>query len=407
MSNGSEADVSWLLPEESVTLTSVAAVLSTVAIVSNSLLISVVVRTAALRTPANFFIASLSAGELLTGLFVIPFAGTSASAEQWVLPFQLCRFVGLVSVLGPCASALSLLAVSTDRCLAVSKPFRYASLITRNSTVVIIVLVWGWSLLMSLLPLASFGDYDYSENFRVCVMRSGPARPGHVPEVVVKEVVCSFVPMALIVFTVLKSVHHIRMHRRVFAFVPALVAVTSVPAITNNMNARSSNVKASRTLLLVLTVFVTFCMPSAVASILCHRPSSCHVAPKLLRTLLWMSFLSCVIHPVIIMTLNRKFRSKLSSMLYQARCWRLLQSKGEKEPFTISTGLQTVLEASLFVNVVKPSGSGEGTVPRPSTYLTVLPSTMDRVTANLTVQPSVMEHSHFLQVPQLGNLANI
>ncbi|KAL8558232.1 hypothetical protein ACOMHN_055482 [Nucella lapillus] len=407
---GEASEASWLLPEESVALTAVAAVLSTVAILSNVLLIAVIFRTAALRTPANFFIASLSAGELLTGLFVIPFAGTAASAQQWSFSPHLCRFVGVVSVLGPCASALSLLAVSTDRCLAVSKPFRYASLITRNSTLLIVFLLWVWSLLVSLLPLASWGRHVYSKNFRVCLMRSSPGDAGSVPEVVVKEVLCSFLPMALIVFTVLKSVYHIRMHRRVFAFVPAIVAVTSVPAVSSNMNTRSSNVKASRSLLLLLTVFVTFCMPSAVASLLCHRPSDCHLPSRLLRTLLWMSFLSCLIHPLIIMTLNRKFRSKVSCMLGQARCLKLLHNKSDKDPFTISTGLQTVLEASLFVNVTQTTGGqGESIVPQPSTFLTtLLPTTLTTTTTDrLTVQPSAMEHSQFLQVPRTHRLFNV
>jgi hypothetical protein len=110
---------------ENATLTLLTLLVAVVAVVSNSLLLYVVVRTPALHTATNFFIASLSAGELLTGLFVIPFSGSSATLdESWAFSTALCRFVGFVGVLGPCVSALSLLVVSTDRYVAITKPLR-------------------------------------------------------------------------------------------------------------------------------------------------------------------------------------------------------------------------------------------------------------------------------------------
>ena len=364
----------------------VAVVLSAVAIVSNGLLIYVVVRTAALRTSANFFIASLSAGELLTGLFVIPFAGTSARSggDREAFSPALCRFVGVMGVMGPCVSTLSLLAVSADRCVAVSRPFRYATLVTGTTTAVVIAGVWAWSLMVSLLPLAEWGQYSYSGSFRMCLMRSSGART--VPEVVVKETLSIFLPVALVVFAVLKTVHHIRGHRRVFVLVPALVAATSVPVLPNNVgNARSSNVKASRTLLLVFSVFVTLCVPSAVASILCQHPTSCPVDSTLLQALLWLSFLSCVINPVIIMTLNRKFRARLKGLFRCSLVLAKLPCVGgaDKEPFTISSGLQTILDTSLLVKVVK-----EGQPDREAAQLGA------RRLPMVTLHASTLDHVH-------------
>lgn len=114
-----------LILAENAALTLLTVFVAMTAIVSNSLLLYVVMRTPALHTATNFFIASLSAGELLTGLFVIPFSGSSAAvSEGWAFSSALCRFVGFVGVLGPCVSALSLLVVSTDRYVAITKPLR-------------------------------------------------------------------------------------------------------------------------------------------------------------------------------------------------------------------------------------------------------------------------------------------
>lgn len=372
MYNGSddaEAEpASSLQPEESVSLVLAAVVLSVVAVLSNGLLIYVVVRTAALHTSINFFIASLSAGEFLTGLFVIPFAGTPAASGDWAFSAGLCRLVGCMGVLGPCASALSLLAVSADRYVAISKPLRYAVLVTNVSTAVVVVLVWALSLFFSVLPLLRWGSYAYSAHFRVCLMRSTrDASAGEVPEVVVKETLCSFLPVALVVLIVLKTVQHIRGHRRVFAFVPIPIAATSLPlATSSNVSAKNSRAKATRTLLLVSAAYVTLCVPSAVTSLLCQRASSCHAAGSLLRALLWLSFLNCVVNPLIIMTLNGKFRARLRALLCRgSRCRRLLQpGSGDKEPFTITSGLQAVLEASLLVNVVHGAGRQDANLRR-------------------------------------------
>ncbi|KAK7112876.1 adenosine receptor A2b-like [Littorina saxatilis] len=340
-------------------LTLAAVVLSVVAIVSNSLLIYVVVRSAAMHTSTNFFIASLSAGELVTGLFVIPFAGTAAAASSgdWAFSPDLCCFVGVMGVLGPCVSALSLLVVSADRYVAISRPLRYADLVTKTSTAFIIVFVWLLSLLLSLLPLAGWGRYRFSGSFKVCLMRSSSDSRAHVPEVVVMGVLSTFIPVTLVILIVLKTAHHIRGHRRVFAFVPVPVAVTSLPSGTRTMTASSSRVKATRTLLLVSAVFVALCVPAVVAFALCQRPSSCTVSARVLRTLLWLSFLSCIVNPIIIMTLNGKFRARLKALLCRhGQCGVWKPAPSDKDPFTITSGLQAVLDASLLVNVVHGTG---------------------------------------------------
>ncbi|KAL8618807.1 hypothetical protein ACOMHN_000235 [Nucella lapillus] len=350
--NTSHAQPTPLLPVETVILTLAAILLSVVAIAGNGVLFLVVVRTSALRTCTNFFIASLSAGELLMGLFVIPFAGSSVMTGSWPFPSRLCGFVGFMGVLGPCVSALSLVVVSADRCVAISKPLRYASLVTTSSTVVIVCMVWAFSVWISLLPLFHWGQYRYSERFLTCLMRSSTGVPGRVSEVLVKEIFCVFIPVALIVMIVLKTAHHVRSHRRVFVFVPVPVSATSLPAGSKNVSATRSRVKATRTLLVVSAAFVLLCLPLAVADVLCQRSQACEVGSPILRTLLWLSFHSSVINPITIMTLNRKFRSTLRS-LFCRKCGLLQPGPaGGREVFTVTSGLQAVLETTLLVNII-------------------------------------------------------
>ncbi|KAK7506715.1 hypothetical protein BaRGS_00002190 [Batillaria attramentaria] len=356
-----EGEVSRVALEESLAVTLTAIVLSVLAIVSNSLLVYVVVRTSTLHTSTNFFIASLSVAEFLTGLFVIPFAGATVTSGGWAFSPGLCCFTAAMGVLGPCAAAFSLVVVSADRCVAISKPLQYATLVTKRSTVVVIVVVWVLSLMMALLPLSKWGSYAYSDKFRMCVMRSTPSLGASSgsdedgSQVLSKEILSTFIPAGLVVILVLLTVKRIRGQRRVFAFVPVPVAATSLPP--GSISSKHYRTKAMRSLLLISIAFVFFCVPIAVAKVMCQRASVCLVSPVVLRVLVWLSFLCCVINPLIIMTLNRKFRATLRALFCCGRCTMLRPGAGgDKEPFTITSGLQAILEATLVVNMIHGTG---------------------------------------------------
>ncbi|XP_025114080.1 histamine H2 receptor-like [Pomacea canaliculata] len=361
------------LTGEKATLALVTVVLSLTAVVSNSLLVYVVVRTTTLHTSTNVFIASLSVAEFLTGLLVVPFVGAaaataaasspSASSSGWPFSSGACCFLAAMGVLGRCAASLSLLVVSADRCVAISRPLRYASIVTQRSTVVVLVVVWLQSLLMALLPLTRWGRYAYAEGFGMCLMRSSSGSDeesstegatGAGSEVLVKETLCTFAPAAAVLVLMAVTVHQIRGHRRVFAIVPIPVAATSLPAGTSSMvTAASSTFKAMRSLLLVILAFFVLGLPFAVACVLCQTGRKCSLPAPLLRSLLWLSFLGGIVNPILIMALNRKFRAALRALFFCGGCRILRAIKGlEKDPFALSTGLHTVMETTLVVNMI-------------------------------------------------------
>ncbi|CAG5119207.1 unnamed protein product, partial [Candidula unifasciata] len=69
-----------------------------------------------------------------------------------------------------------------------------------------------------------------------------------------------------------------------------------------------------------------------------------------ITSIVWISFLCCVINPAIIIFLNRKFRVQLKLLVNQHLCSTLGASK---EVFTISTGLHNILDATLVLSMIK------------------------------------------------------
>ena len=70
-----------------------------VAVVGNSLVVSVVVATASMRTVTNFFIVNLAIGDLLTALVCIPSTFMSALILQyWPFDYHMCALVNFLQV---------------------------------------------------------------------------------------------------------------------------------------------------------------------------------------------------------------------------------------------------------------------------------------------------------------------
>ncbi|TNN17920.1 5-hydroxytryptamine receptor 1, partial [Schistosoma japonicum] len=123
-----------------------------------------------LRTPSNFLIVSLAVSDLLVGLLVQPLATFRELHGYWPLGEGMCDMFISFDVLLCTASILNLCAISIDRYLAITRPLRYAAKRTPKRMMVMIILVWLFSALISIPPMFGFkepfisGTCEYSSN---------------------------------------------------------------------------------------------------------------------------------------------------------------------------------------------------------------------------------------------------
>eukprot|EP00057_Strongylocentrotus_purpuratus_P026624 XP_011681098.1 PREDICTED: neuromedin-U receptor 1-like [Strongylocentrotus purpuratus] len=118
-------------------------------VVSNALLVLAVYRHYSLRTPTNAIIVSLAISNLLDALVGIPLRvyatvfkfDASCFAEENT-PYYFLPLIALSGV-----SFCHIVALTADRFIAVTKPLRYASLVTYRRIAIVLGCLWLLSIL--------------------------------------------------------------------------------------------------------------------------------------------------------------------------------------------------------------------------------------------------------------------
>ena len=121
-------------------------------IVENFCVLYALKRFKTLRTVPNYFIASLSLADFLYAIFGSPSMIATTISKEWVLGDFYCNVVGIINALSGTASITTLVVISVNRYVAVSRPFRVARIYTFRNTVLVIIMIWFVSLLFSAPP---------------------------------------------------------------------------------------------------------------------------------------------------------------------------------------------------------------------------------------------------------------
>ena len=144
-------------------------------IVENFCVLYAIKKFKILRTVPNYFIASLSLADFLYAIF----GGTSIVAttvsKGWVLGVPYCDFIGITNSLFCTASIATLVAISVNRYIAVSKPFQVTKICTSRNTLLTIIMIWLLSFLFSAPPLIGWSDFIPGSNYCIIDIKTHPS----------------------------------------------------------------------------------------------------------------------------------------------------------------------------------------------------------------------------------------
>ncbi|KAM8966838.1 rhodopsin, GQ-coupled-like [Pelodytes ibericus] len=166
-------------------------------LLGNAVILAVFLGTKQLRTPQGYLKTSLAVADLALGILVVPF---SVYGEMTLLFMNTSSPGANVEVLfegswhpcyliGPVFAGCTLVSISTiflltiERSIAILKPLHKEVVITKNRTVVLILLSWLSSFFLAMIPMIfSQGGIvvEYNHCSRMCNYAPAPASPAHV-----------------------------------------------------------------------------------------------------------------------------------------------------------------------------------------------------------------------------------
>ena len=138
--------------------------------VGNFMVIIAVTLSRKLQTPTNAFVVSLTIADLSTSLFLISHVVTFLSPVGWPLPNAkwLCAVAGFMMLNCVGVSLMNLAAISLNRCVLITKPFKtYQKLYTPITIGFMVATTWLLPLGTALI-LINDVSYGYDERNMIC-----------------------------------------------------------------------------------------------------------------------------------------------------------------------------------------------------------------------------------------------
>ncbi|XP_010213263.1 PREDICTED: melanopsin-like [Tinamus guttatus] len=134
-------------------------VIGTIGIIGNLLVLYAFYSNKKLRTPQNYFIMNLAVSDFLMSASQAPVCFVNSLHREWILGDIGCDLYAFCGALFGITSMMTLLAISVDRYLVITRPLRSLQWSSKRRTAQIIALIWLYSLAWSVAPLLGWSSY--------------------------------------------------------------------------------------------------------------------------------------------------------------------------------------------------------------------------------------------------------
>ncbi|KAK3730667.1 hypothetical protein QZH41_005476 [Actinostola sp. cb2023] len=239
-----------------------------------------------LRTLQNYFIVNLAVSDLAMGCF----AETLLAATYWENRNDVFFAHYLCAIMSGVSSLLNMAALSIYRYFVIKNPFTYHGITTKKRIIITIVIIWLYTLHFAALPLAGWKTSGY--------------------QLYLYLLGCTL-PSVVIVFTYLGVFLAIRAHTRHLKS----TIDSKNKALQNAVNREKATTK---TMLIILGVFIAFWVPFLIIDIImvqcqtCRSNYSIHAVRDIALTL---TYFSSGINPLLYAWRVQQFRKAFIRIL--------------------------------------------------------------------------------------------
>ncbi|XP_061074332.1 trace amine-associated receptor 13c-like [Conger conger] len=134
------------------------AVIVSLTVCGNLLVIISICHFKQLHTPTNFLLLSLAMADFLVGVIVMPLYFTMLIEPHSCFGILYCTIFNVAAFYLTCISIYNVALIAVDRYIALSNPFHYSMKMTVNVTLRIIAILWLYSLIYNMMLLYFNGN---------------------------------------------------------------------------------------------------------------------------------------------------------------------------------------------------------------------------------------------------------
>ncbi|KAK3726750.1 hypothetical protein QZH41_001538 [Actinostola sp. cb2023] len=221
----------------------------------NGLVVLAVFMFARLRRVSNLFIVSLAISDLLVALVMLPLRiDQSVHNMNWCLPKNACIFWVSTDGIWSAASICNLTIISIDRFLAITRPFIYQEKMTKKVCLILITIVWSYSILWGLLSLVNWTTGGTDTNWVYVSPNTGELQCGKGdPVYYTSTLVCAILLPLVIVIVTYTSIFKIALAQS--------KALASHDPNKRGHKRSLRELKATKTIAIVIGAFVVCWLP--------------------------------------------------------------------------------------------------------------------------------------------------
>lgn len=295
----------------------ICSMLVTTTIVGNVLVLVVVTKFRRLRSITNLLLASLATADITVASLVMPFSIIYDLDRQWRFGPIACHLWISCDVMCCTASILHLCVIALDRFWAITKPFRYRSLVSRKRIGFVIAFVWMCSAAISFIPifLGWYSDHPVSI-FQPSTQCS--LSVNHI-YATISSLTSFYLPLPImfyVYFRILMVAEH--QAREIKQLEKSLQGI-GAHGMRRSLRRRSKQVvtdtKAIRTLGIVMGVFCVCWLPFFLMYVILAYCSNCYLSYEIRSAITWLGYFNSSFNPCIYAFLNRDFKEAFKIVL--------------------------------------------------------------------------------------------
>ncbi|XP_039531348.1 opsin 4xa isoform X2 [Pimephales promelas] len=362
------------------------AIIGAVGVIGNLLVMYAFFCNKKLRTPPNYFIMNLAVSDFLMAITQSPIFFVNCMYKEWVFGEMGCKMYAFCGALFGITSMINLLAISIDRYVVITKPLQAIGWTSGRRTLIIILLVWIYSLAWSLAPLLGWSSYIPEGLMTSCTWDYVTSTPANKSYTLMLCCFVFFIPLGIISYCYFFMFLAIRNASRDLEKMGSHVRKTTLI----QQQSIKTEWKLAKIAFVVIIVFVLSWSPYACVTLIAWAGYSHVLSPYSKAVPAVIAKASAIYNPFIYAIIRSKYRDTLAE---KVPCLHFLAQSSRKDCISVSNSESSFREPMLS----RQSSGSKAKFQRISSM-----STSDTVWSDVELDP-VEQKSQILRNSQSAN----